>query len=323
MSMVQRSDLQAKGPLTELGRGNEGIVYGIPGDTSRVYKEYISDCSTGPNTQALDSLIRLREDLSDDDRDWLDLRAAWPRQVVYDGTRMVGLAMDPLSDVFYRRYGVRTAPKRVVCSWMYLAMQNPSSENPLLIDEIPVLTGRQIWDLILDLSRLIELLHRKDIVLGDISGGNLLWTDLPQPRAFLIDCDSFRLVGSGGIGTPKQTPDWDDPTLGGKPTSKSSDIYKLGLAAFRAIARAKTDRPTPTISGAFLATHCHSGSAASALAALIGSSVAPTGRPDAADWVAELASGGRPRLALRPIPPRTQSGLPPPSQRGRIPLKPQ
>lgn len=323
MNSIQRSDLQSNGQLIELGRGNEGIVYRIAGDTSRVYKEYTSDCSTGPSRQALDALIHLRAGMSDADRSWLDLRAAWPQAVVDDGPRMAGFTMDPLPAGLYRRYGMRNAPKQVVCSWMYLAMQDPSRSNPLLLDEIPILTSRQLWALILDLSRLIELLHRHDIVLGDMSGGNLLWTDSPEPQAFLIDCDSFRLAGSGGVGTPKQTPDWDDPTLNGAPTNKESDIYKLGLAAFRAIAHAKTDRPTPAITSSYLEPYCHSATAAVVLAGLIGASVASSNRPTASDWVNQMAQGGRARVAMQPMPTHPPAQLPPPTLRGRIPLRPQ
>ena len=137
MSAIQRRDLEAQGTLIELGRGNEGIVYGIPGDSSRVYKEYTSDCSTGPSEQALESLIQVREGLPDADKSWLDQRAAWPQQVVHDGSRMVGFTMEPLPAALYRQYGMRNSPRQVVCSWMYLAMKDPAATNPLLADGIP------------------------------------------------------------------------------------------------------------------------------------------------------------------------------------------
>jgi hypothetical protein len=79
---------------------------------------------------------------------------------------------------------------------------------------------------------------------------------------------------------PKQTPEWDDPTLTSYETTQASDVYKLALAAYRAVWIASSDRP-PADRGA---TPLPDGIPPE-LAQFIGSSVAPAGRPTAHDWM--------------------------------------
>jgi hypothetical protein len=141
-------------------------------------------------------------------------------------------------------------------------------------------------------------LHKYEIVIGDISGRNLLWTDTPSLRVMVIDCDSFHPEGKVGVSPPKQSPDWEDPALKSPLTTMQSDIYKLGLAAYRGIWAATTDRPLagnkpiPAVSDGV----------PEVVRSLIERSVGSGQRPTAQEWVDSLkqavAFNGRPAIAI-------------------------
>ena len=133
---------------------------------------------------------------------------------------------------------------------------------------------------------------------------------MPSPRVLLIDCDGIRPVGGGGVVTPKQSPDWDDPTLTHHQTTQASDVYKLALAAYRAVWLASSDRPP-----AGLATTATPDGVPQELARLIAESAVPSGRPTAQDWADRLTRAtllhGRPVVPMPPV--AAPRPTPPPS----------
>jgi len=207
--------------------------------------------------------------------------------------------MPAIEDAFYRRYGLRTNPKRVLCDWNQLSYQ----DAPLpahMISEVPRPSVEEKILLIKDLAGTVDLLHRHDIIVGDMSGKNLIWTTQPN-RVIIIDCDSFRISGRKGVCIHKESPGWIDPTLQGSQTCKESDIYKLGVAAFRSLWNDPSSVVSPDV-----VNRSRPSNIPGDMISLISASVGSTNRPTSNDWVRRLDQifkfKGRPVVAATGTP---------------------
>jgi len=295
---VEYRSFSQSSQLVELGKGAEGKVFHSQSLGNHVYKEFLHNSRTVPNKAALERLVDLRGQWTSEESAWLLERTVWPETLVVDQGRLKGFLMPMIGQRFFRQYGIRSNPKKVPCEWNYLSMRTRFQTNPNLVSNVPNVSPLQAMLLVHDLAKSVMFFHRHNVIIGDISGRNLLWTDFPKFQVLIIDCDSFRVSGSGGVASPKQSPDWDDPDLQGKPTTQESDVYKLALAAYRAVWAATTERPQ--------SPH-HSVPAVpngvpDVLRDLITRSMAKSGRPSAEEWVTELASAaamkGRPAIKM-------------------------
>ncbi|CAB4887869.1 unannotated protein [freshwater metagenome] len=279
--------------LIRVADGGEGIVYRIRTRPTIVYKEYKEAQRPTLNVAALQDLIDLADQLPPGDRVRLLSRTVWPKSTVVQGARVIGFVMDAIGPGYYRRYGLRANPKEVLCDWNQLIYQSDSVPEHML-SEVPRPSTAEAVELLQDLAQTVELLHRNGIVVGDMSGKNLVWSIRPS-SVLLIDCDSFRRAGSRGVCAHKESPGWIDPTLHGQPTGKDSDVYKMGIAAYRCLWRDSTTTVTSQLVASRRSQHVPA-----ALVSLIAASVGDSGRPSAADWVTTLGSlykyGGRPTL---------------------------
>lgn len=287
--------LAALGPpsmFQELGKGGEGQVFAIPNRPLHVYKQYLQTAATAPGQGALQALIDLKSTMSVNEQQWLSERTIWPELIVVDKGQMRGFLMRKISPEYFQQQGIRSSPRSVLCEWNLLAMRERYLKNPNIVSSVPNIEPFDALRLVLDLAKTVALLHKFRVVVGDMSGRNLLWTDNPTWRVLIIDCDSLRIDGSSGVASPKQSPDWDDPHLNGAATTQSSDIYKLGLAAYRGIWAATTDRPNSSTQ-----LRCPS-SIPEDVVDLVHRSIAASNRPTAEEWVSRLqpsiAFGGRP-----------------------------
>jgi len=280
----------------ELGKGGEGQVFAVASRPHSVYKQYLQTAATTPGQGALQALIDLKSTMSPSEQSWLNERAVWPETIVVDQGRMRGFLMRKIAPEYFRKQGVRLNPRNVLCEWNLLAMRDRYLRNPNIVSTVPNIEPFDALRLVIDLAKTIALLHKYRVIVGDMSGRNLLWTDSPTWRVLIIDCDSLRIDGSAGVASPKQSPDWDDPHLNGAATTQSSDIYKLGLAAFRGVWAATTDRPDHSVP-----LRVPSGIPED-LASLVLASTAPSGRPVAEEWVTRLEPsikfGGRPVVSV-------------------------
>ena len=224
------------------------------------------------------------ESCSDQERVYIESRTVWPRVAVTDRGRLRGYLMSRVPAQFFRLYGLRNRPRNVLCDWNYLSMRDRYENNPRLVSEIPKPNAAQISALIADLARTVQELHRHDVIVGDMSGQNLIWTDQPSLHVMLIDCDSFRVRGSTGVNYPKETPDWEDPVVQQGRTNQQSDIYKLGVAAYRAVWAATTRLPPSD-----LANRPPPAGVPASLPSLIDRSTGTGERPSATEWVQRLA----------------------------------
>lgn len=293
------------GQLQELGRGGEGVVYSAATLGNRVYKEFLAAAYTTPDHAALDRLIGLQSQWTPEERVWFSQRTVWPETMVLEQGRLKGFVMPTIEKRYFRRHGIRKNPKTVLCEWNYLSLRTKFQSNPNIVSEVPRVSPTDALALVHDLSKTMKLLHKHGVIIGDISGKNLLWTDSPSLQVMIIDCDSFRIAGSGGVASPKQSPDWDDPYLNGKPTSQESDVYKLALAAYRSVWAVGTDRPKPPN---FILAPKPNG-VPDELASLITRSLAETGRPTTEEWESVLAVParfrGRPAVKMGAVGPKS------------------
>lgn len=285
--------------IERLSEGGEGIVFRVRNQPNLVYKEYKANQLPHLNIQALEDMMSIIGTWEASHQARLLSRTVWPQSLVAHGAEKRGFLMPAIEDNFYRRYGLRSNPKRVLCDWNQLSYQ----DAPLpahMISEVPRPSVEEKIMLIKDLVATVDLLHQHGIIVGDMSGKNLIWTTQPN-RVIIIDCDSFRIDGRKGVCVHKESPGWIDPTLQGRQTCKESDIYKLGVAAFRSLWNDPSSVVTPEV-----VNRSRPSDIPGDLISLIAASVGATNRPSSSDWVRRLDQlfkfNGRPVVAATGTP---------------------
>ena len=278
--------------LQQIDKGGEGRIFEFINDPATIYKEFLFSSQHPPNLTALKQLTAVPGSCTDQDRSYIESRAVWPKTLVIDRGRLRGYLMQRVPSQFFRQHGIRNKQKDVLCDWNYLSMRDRYQNNPRLASDIPKPSKAQISELVIDLAKFVKVLHSHNVIVGDMSGQNLIWTDQPSWYVMLIDCDSFRVRGSTGVNYPKETPDWEDPAVQQGRTNQQSDIYKLGIAAYRAVWAATTQLPPSD-----LANRPPPQGVPAALPSLIARSTGVRDRPSAAEWVQGLTGPSAPAPA--------------------------
>ena len=314
----------------KIGDGGEGEVFGIenkPGDVLKLFKSTVRN---ELSEVGLRSTIGLLDLMTPIDRAYIHSRSAWPSTIVRDSGAFVGFLMPRLTADYFVLHGQLGNPGSGPNDWNKLTfrrdwMPNPNLESSSpklwypnkkklnsLSDDDKQLRGK-LLELLLDISKIFALLHRYNIVVGDVSGRNLLWSAKSGNTAMLIDCDGCRLDNSVGVTRAKQSPDWFDKNLTGF-TNIQSDLYKLAIAIYRGYfsdglgmpgnlliqPKTKTDRE--------IFDYAKRG-------------VSDTNRPSAKEWskvleeaISESENDGRPRIKLwsfKGTPPQQSPPQPP------------
>ena len=149
----------------KLGEGGEGVVF-----TTNEKQDVVAKIYNHPLTSI--QIAKLQEMVHAAD-DTLGSVSAWPTAMLYKDTQAVGFTMPmltsqhPLHDLF--------GPKRRQALF-------PNAHWSFLVH-----TG-------INLARAFEVLHDRDIVVGDVNSNNVVV--YPDSTARLIDCDSFQIRGS-------------------------------------------------------------------------------------------------------------------------------
>lgn len=262
---VALADLPASVKVADGGQGTVFRLADAPGTLVKLYHPGVAVLS-----EELGRLI-------DCGRALTGAPAAWPSGRVFDGGRCVGLLMPE-------------APARFVTSL--------AGRRRLLELQFLLYPRRVMWaDLVLptDAERrglatayveLFQMLHRNEVVVGDVSMRNLLWTLDGGPSVFAIDCDGFRLAGRPPAVRPADTAGWVDPARP-REVTVDSDRYKLALVALRVLLGNHTVTPEDVCAKPFL--RCLLGPEVTALAR---HAAEPGRRPAAECWL--HAIGGRP-----------------------------
>jgi hypothetical protein len=208
-------------PLTGESVGNpgaKGIVYVV--DASTYYKEYLQPVGEPGH---LDELISWRRSLPAADREFLDAHCAWPLRRVRSDAGTTGFLMSPAPDQFW----ADMLGERHTVELQHLIHTAAAKRLGLTVPDRP-----QRLRMVQDLADLLALLDAHDIVYGDISEKNVLWTLEGAPATYLIDCDNARPAGSSHRDSAMARNDgWRDPLLG-PDDQPNVDSDRFALAVF-------------------------------------------------------------------------------------------
>ncbi|PRY34259.1 hypothetical protein [Umezawaea tangerina] len=225
--------LDAVGPLGGLlGEGGQAKVYRAPHATLAdvpgplVYKQYKAG-QAPPHGLAAVVARRLRMD--EHTRRRLDAATAWPVRAVVEDGEVRGVLMRHIPGTYFedrvKPSGVSARTLREVQHLFVdplrsarLGMPAPSAVERVLVCR--------------DFASAVHLLHRNDLVIGDLNPRNAVYRLAERPCVMLVDCDAFRLKGAAAVVRQLNAPDWDPPE---DVLSQSSDLYKFGLFVLRCL----------------------------------------------------------------------------------------
>lgn len=232
-----------------VGDGGEGEVFSLinqPNDVLKIFKPVVRP---EISESGLIATAHLLGTMLDADRDFVKARTCWPHTIVRENGTVVGFVMPALTHDFFCLHGQVGNPILGMNDWNKLAFRkawmgnvNIQSDSPAWwypdgnsLDSMSAPTKdqrKELLFLLADLAQLFEILHKYNVVVGDVSGRNILFARGSQSRAMLIDCDGCRVENTVGVTRAKQSPDWFDPELADV-TTIQSDLYKLAVALYR------------------------------------------------------------------------------------------
>jgi serine/threonine protein kinase len=295
--IVREADL---GPRKELGRGGFAVVsllsqYQLPELPGRalVYKKY-KDKIRPVSVFGLSQLVDLRHGWEPARRQQLDAAFNWPVRVVTDdGPGASGVLLPLLDPSYFVRMtdsygGVHENP----AEGQYLT----ATRDWCTQRGVPFPTLEQRYALCYSLVRAVGMLHKAEVVYGDLSHKNYLYRLTPKLSVTLVDCDSMRPRGQTSAlgGLQPHTPDWEPPEalaakrrndgIGFAAQNYYTDRYKLGLAILRILAMdvpRAAEKRDPDLVRRHLPPHLFRLLQASLTAP-------PAQRPDARTWFEEM-----------------------------------
>jgi serine/threonine protein kinase len=214
-------DIAALGRPQPLGHGGTAVVYLVPDlrlpefpGERFVYKKYNDKTKqvAGPALgRGLTNFVQFRGRLpANQQRAW-DARIIWPIAVVKDGNDAAdGIIMRLIPDRFFhdfkkREGGVNRKPREIET----LFGDNETARRKGLPD-VKLITRLQ---LVRAIAAAYSMMHKEGVVLGDISGRNIIYDPDPrQPAIMVVDVDSARIRGNRStFGVQPHTPNWQPP----------------------------------------------------------------------------------------------------------------
>ena len=291
--------LSALGSLgQQIGAGGQAKVFLAPGITlddvagPLVYKQYRPDHLPPHGLSAVVSK-RLRMDVATRQR--LDGCTAWPVRIVQDAGAVSGVLMPLIPGGFFEdRVLPSGKPEHSLREVQHLFID---PDRALRLG-MPAPTAAQRLLVCRDFAAALHLLHRNDLVMGDINAKNEVFRLDARPCVMLVDCDAIRIKGSSAVVRQLNAPDWVPPedTL-----TQATDLYKFGLFVLRCLgpgSMASVSRD-PARANAVLAPEGRT---------LLRASLShrPSDRPTAQDW-------GRFFDGLQPVVRRQSAPAPPPA----------
>ena len=264
MTDVSLTDLTVAEKLAD---GGQGTVYRLA--DGRLLKLYHAEVAV--LAAELGRLIQLPV------RKLVGATTAWPTGRVFHRGRCVGLLMPEAPG----RFAALLAGRARLLELQFLLYPRRAMWASLAL---PDAEGRR--RLAAGYAALFDVLHRNEIVVGDVSMRNLLWTLAGGPSVYAIDCDGFRLVGRPPAVRPADTAGWVDPACP-RAVTLDTDRYKLALLMVRLL----LGNHTATPADAKALPRVGFGPSVAALAAL---AERPGARPPAAAWLAALSGDAAP-----------------------------
>ncbi|MGQ0631644.1 MAG: hypothetical protein ACT4P1_11410 [Sporichthyaceae bacterium] len=256
-----------------------------------VYKRYKKSIRPVP-IFGLEALVKMREVLHADQVKALDRSFNWMVRVVTDsGSGAAGVILPRLDASYFidlhTSYG---DVKSVPAEGQFLAADREYCAQKRIV--FPSIDQRM--QLCISLVKGMGLLHRAEVVYGDLSLRNFLFRLSPQPSVIFVDTDAMRSRGStSSLGLQPHTPDWEPPealqakarkdSIGFATQNQDTDRYKLGLAVLRILADGPrvAEKRDPTLVKRVLPRHLY---------ALLEQSLLgpPAARPPAKTWYEEF-----------------------------------
>jgi hypothetical protein len=202
-------------------KGGCGRLYRTT-DPAFVYKEYVR-ADKAPDLRQLERLVTIgRELLLTQGRTvgrFKESSINWPIDLVREtGGGAAGVVLPSIPASCFDDGDVRGLEA------MILARANPPKAQVRIA-------------LLLRMAEILDYLNQRDLVHGDISGKNLVWSLDPEPFVYLIDCDGL-LPREPPPVVGVATPGWTDPRLVERRIAAHdhlSDWYALALALYRGL----------------------------------------------------------------------------------------
>jgi serine/threonine protein kinase len=214
-------DVSALGRLTPLGRGGTATVYFVPGlqlpefpGERFVYKKY-NDRTIRLAGQALGhgltNFVQFRDRLPEEQQRAWDARIIWPVAVVKNrGGAAEGIIMRLIPDRYFhdfkkREGGVNRKPREIETLF--------GDTETALRKGLPDVQQHTRLQLLRAIAGAYAMMHKENVVLGDISGRNIIYDPDPkQPSIMVVDVDSARVKGNRAtFGIQPHTPNWQPP----------------------------------------------------------------------------------------------------------------
>ncbi|BCJ42888.1 hypothetical protein GCM10010168_03720 [Actinoplanes ianthinogenes] len=327
--------LRALGRLRQLARGGTATVFlapelripGLPGERF-VYKRYTDATKrrAGPSlTTGLAGFVRFRERLPEPQREAWDARIIWPVCVVVDEAGAAdGVVMRLIPDRYFQDFrkragGVHRKPREIETLF--------GDDETALRKGLPPVGVTDRLRLVRAVAAAYGMMHKQGVVVGDISGRNIIYDPDPaRPSVLVVDVDSARVKGSRAVfGMQPHTPNWQPPealaasaeltglTDPDEDTrdrlrdrwaiqSTRTDVYKFALMTVRILANGRGGAVSREPSGARRVLRDRLGEPA---AALLDASLSPEprDRPAMRDWYELLQPRHRaqPQAAARQV----------------------
>ncbi len=219
------------GPLgNPIGKddGESEGVYPLIEHCGWLLKVFKSHLITDADRTRIDQLVALAVNASASDRVLLNEHTSWPAARVTSTSHMT--------------YGV-VIPAAPPPYWVNLQLNESQTKyKPLEIDwlasepkkcerhNVPVPSFANRVKICADIVAVAELLERHNLVYGDWSYANALWS-ADKHAGYVIDLDGCAFGTRASLGTPN----WDDPQATGKQTDTFSDRYGVSLLLARCL----------------------------------------------------------------------------------------
>lgn len=234
----------ALGPRTRLNGGANGTIYRLddfwlvdePGEL--VFKEYNLNV-VQVTLSGLEKLVDVRRSLAAQRRAVLDEMTAWPLcAVAGPADEPLGVLMKLIPGGYFEDMllpsGSRDQVPREIQHLIFDAAVARRREVDVPADSDPH-TRLRICE---RFSYILSILHGANLVYGDVSARNVLYSLRPRPNVLLVDCDAARVHGTAAVNKQQHSPDWDPPErVGGQ--SFMTDRYKLALFVLRCLVPGK------------------------------------------------------------------------------------
>ena len=193
-----------------IGSGAEGTVYSISNmnsktiSTGSVCKIYSNDKLDNHRYEKLQLMIKNQINSNG---------ICWPKSIVYSSKK------EPVGFIMKKAEGH--------------SLKRSLFAHPKIFEEkFPSWDRADLVKVCLNILDAINELHKNNVLLGDINGGNIMVTD--KCKTFIVDADSFQLEGHPcPVGSPEYTaPEIQKKKFGTFLRTKDNEYFSLGTMLF-------------------------------------------------------------------------------------------